>query len=206
MDVESSKATAMKPESPKKHKRRNVCLGVTAAAILVIFLILLILGLTVFKPKQTTTTVDSTSISDLKVSLDIARLSVHVNLSLDVNLSIKNPNKVSAKYKNSSASLNYRGQVVGEVPIPAGKISADTTQPMNVTLTLLADRLLTDSQFFSDAMAGAIPFNTLTKISGKVSIFNLFKVHFTSTTSCDLVVFVSNRTTGDQKCKYKTKL
>uniref|UniRef100_A0A6N2KDD7 Late embryogenesis abundant protein LEA-2 subgroup domain-containing protein n=1 Tax=Salix viminalis TaxID=40686 RepID=A0A6N2KDD7_SALVM len=188
------------------NNNETVCLGVTAAAILVIFLILLILGLTVFKPKQTTTTVDSTSISDLKVSLDIARLSVHVNLSLDVNLSIKNPNKVSAKYKNSSASLNYRGQVVGEVPIPAGKISADTTQPMNVTLTLLADRLLTDSQLFSDAMAGAIPFNTLTKISGKVSIFNLFKVHFTSTTSCDLVVFVSNRTTGDQKCKYKTKL
>ncbi|KAB5552274.1 hypothetical protein DKX38_009585 [Salix brachista] len=173
MDVESSKVTAMKPVSPKKHKRRNVCLGVTAAAILVIFLILLILGLTVFKPKQTTTTVDSASISDLKVSLDIPRLSVHVNLSLDVNLSIKNPNKVSAKYKDSSASLNYRGQVVGEVPIPAGKISADTTQPMNVTLTLLADRLLTDSQLFSDAMAGAIPFNTLTKISGK-----MYLIHF----------------------------
>jgi hypothetical protein len=113
---------------------------------------------------------------------------------------------VSAKYKDSSAFLNYRGQVVGEVPIPAGKISADSTKPMNVTLTLVADRLLSDSQLFSDAMAGAIPFNILTKISGKVSIFNLFKVKFTCTVRCDLVVFVSNSTIGDQKCKYKTKL
>ena len=206
MDVESSKAAAKKAESPKKHKRRNICLGVTAAVILFIFLLLLILGLTVFKPKQPTTTVDSTSISGLKVSLDIARLSVLVNVSLDIDLSIKNPNEVSAKYKDTSAFLNYRGQVVGQVPIPAGKISADSTQPMNVTLTLLADRLLSDSQLFSDVMAGAIPFNTLTKISGKVSIFNLFKVQFTSTTRCDLVVFVSNSTIGDQKCKYKTKL
>jgi hypothetical protein len=123
-----------------------------------------------------------------------------------MDLSIKNPNKVSAKYKDSSAFLNYRGQVVGEVPIPAGKISADSTKPMNVTLTLVADRLLSDSQLFSDAMAGAIPFNILTKISGKVSIFNLFKVKFTCTVRCDLVVFVSNSTIGDQKCKYKTKL
>uniref|UniRef100_A0A6M2EC27 Late embryogenesis abundant protein LEA-2 subgroup domain-containing protein n=1 Tax=Populus davidiana TaxID=266767 RepID=A0A6M2EC27_9ROSI len=206
MDVESSKAAAKKAESPKKHKRRNICLGVTAAGILFIFLLLLILGLTVFKPKQPTTTVDSTSISDMKVSFDIARLRVDVNVSLDVDLSIKNPNKVSVKYKNSSAFLNYRGQVVGEAPIPAGKILADKTQPINVTVTLMADRLLSDSQLFSDVMAGAIPFNTLTKISGKASIFNLFNVHITSTSSCDLLVFVSNRTIGDQKCKYKTKL
>ncbi|KAF9684898.1 hypothetical protein SADUNF_Sadunf04G0166500 [Salix dunnii] len=93
MDVESSKAAVMKAESPKKHKRRNICLGVTAAVILFIFLLLLILGLTVFKPKQPTTTVDSTSIRDLKVSFDMARLRVDVNLSLDVDLSIKNPNK-----------------------------------------------------------------------------------------------------------------
>ena len=206
MDVESSKAAVMKAESPKKHKRRNICLGVTAAVILLIFLLLLILGLTVFKPKQPTTTVDSTSISDLKVSFDAARLRVDVNLTLDVDLSIKNPNKVSVKYKNSSAFLNYRGQVVGEAPIPAGKILADKTQPLNVTVTVMADRLLSDSQLFSDLRAGAIPFNTLTKISGKASIFNLFNVHITSTSTCDLLVFVSNRTIGDQKCKYKTKL
>ncbi|CAK7343454.1 unnamed protein product [Dovyalis caffra] len=206
MDVESSKAAAMKAASPMKHKRRNVCLGVTAAVILLIFVVLLILGLTVFKPKQTTTTVDSTSISDLKVSLDIARMRVDINISLDVDLSIKNPNKVSAKYKNSSAFLNYKGQVVGEAPIPGGKILADKTKPMNITLTLMADRLLSDSQFFSDVTAGAIPLNTLTKIHAKVSLFNLFKVRVISTTSCDLVVFVSNRTVGDQKCKYKTKL
>ncbi|KAL3569959.1 hypothetical protein D5086_029849 [Populus alba] len=135
----------------------------------------------------------------MKVSFDIARLRVDVNVSLDVDLSIKNPNKVSVKYKNSSAFLNYRGQVVGEAPIPAGKILADKTQPINVTVTLMADRLLSDSQLLSDVMAGAIPFNTLTKISGKASIFNLFNVHITSTNAdiildCVLCLFMASCT------------
>ncbi|KAJ9185519.1 hypothetical protein P3X46_005146 [Hevea brasiliensis] len=194
------------PKNKSKHRRRNICLGVTAAVIVVFVLVVVILALTVFKAKEPSTTIDSIALDNLRVSLDLARLGVDLNLTLDVDLTVKNPNNVGFKFKNGSALLNYRGEVVGDVPIPAGKIGADETKPMNVTVTVMADRLLSNSQLYTDVMSGVMKLSTLIKLSGKVSIFNIFKVTVHTTTTCDFSVFVSNATVGDQNCKYKTSL
>ncbi|XP_022760818.1 uncharacterized protein LOC111307010 [Durio zibethinus] len=189
----------------RRRRCRNICFGVMGVLILIIILIV-ILALTVFKAKRPVTTVDSVSLANLRFSLDLARLKVSLNASLDVDLSVKNPNKVGFKYTNSSAQLNYRGKQIGEVPIPAGKISADKTVPMNLTLTVMADQLISDSKFISDVSDGELPLNTFAKIPGKVNILNLFKIHVVASTSCDFIVFLSNASIGDQDCKYKTKL
>ncbi|CAL1373093.1 unnamed protein product [Linum trigynum] len=199
-------AASSSSSAKKKRKRRNVCLASTAAAVILVVLILLILALTVFKAKKPSTTVNSLALDDLSVSFDIARLAVRLNLTLDVDLAIRNPNRVGFRYSNSSAALNYRGEQVGEVPIPAGRVGADSTTPMNLTLTLMADRLLSNSQLYSDVIAGSLRLNAFTRIKGKVSIMKIFKISVTSTTSCDITVFISNRTVGDQTCNYKTKL
>ncbi|OMO68029.1 Late embryogenesis abundant protein, LEA-14 [Corchorus olitorius] len=189
----------------RRRKCRTICFALIGFLVFIILLIL-ILAFTVFKAKRPVTTVDSVSLADLRFSLDLARLRVLLNASLDVDLSIKNPNRVGFKYTDSAAQLNYRGQQVGEVPIPAGKISADETVPMNLTLILMADRLISDSRFFSDVSGGQLPLNTFARISGKVNVLNLFKIHVVSSTSCDFTVFLSNSSVGDQACKYKTKL
>jgi len=189
-----------------EHKRRNVCLGVTAAVIILLILLMVVLGFTVFKAKHPVTTMNSITLQNLRVGFNIAKLSVTVNVTVDVDLAVYNPNKVGFKYSNSSALLNYRGEQVGQVPITASRISAGETKPMNVTLTLMADRLLSNSKLYSDAISGTLPFNTFTRLSGKVIILNIFKVHVVSSTSCDFLVFVSNRSIGAQTCTYKTKL
>ncbi|KAM0991792.1 hypothetical protein ACFX13_010308 [Malus domestica] len=192
--------------SPRRRTCRNVCLAATAA-VFVATIVLVILCLTVFKAKNPTTTVNSAVLKDLDVSLNIPRVSVDMNLTLGVDLSVKNPNKVGFKYKNSTASLNYRGTQVGEAQIGSGKISADQTKPMNVTLTIMADRLLgKSSELFSDVRAGTLPLNTFTKISGKVIVLGIFKIHVVSTSSCDFSIDVGNRTVGQQRCTHKTKL
>ncbi|MBA0682071.1 hypothetical protein Goari_023823, partial [Gossypium aridum] len=160
----------------KRRKRRNICFGAIALLVFIIILIT-ILAFTVFKAKRPVTTVDSVSLSDLNFSVDLARFRVLLNATLDVDLSIKNPNKVGFKYRDSNAQLNYRGQQIGEAPIPAGKISADQTVPMNLTLTVMADRLIYNSRFFSDvATGGILPLYAVTRISGKVNVMNLFKI------------------------------
>ncbi|XVF37618.1 hypothetical protein REPUB_Repub20aG0025000 [Reevesia pubescens] len=189
----------------RRRKCRNICFGVMGVLIFIIILIV-ILAFTVFKAKNPVTTIDSVSLSNLRFSVDAARVQVLLNASLDVDLSIKNPNKVGFKFTDSAAQLNYRGQQVGEAPIPAGKISADETNPMNLTVTIMADRLISDSQFFSDVTNGELPLDTFVKISGKVNVLNLFKIHVVSSSSCDFTVFLSNSSIGDQNCKYKTKL
>ncbi|CAN1147199.1 hypothetical protein LINPERHAP2_LOCUS15728 [Linum perenne] len=192
----------------KRRKRRNICLGTTAAAIILIVLIMLILALTVFKAKKPVTTMENVSLRDLSMSLDITnnRTPIRLNLTLDVDMAIKNPNKVGVKLSaGNSASLIYRGEQVGEIPIPAGKISADSTTPMNMTMVLMADRLLSRSQLYSDVLADVIPVNVYARIKAKVSIFKIFKIGVTSVTTCDITVFVSNRTVGQQNCNSKTK-
>ncbi|KAL7095037.1 hypothetical protein ACP275_10G000500 [Erythranthe tilingii] len=186
-----------------RRRRRCICLSVTAV-ILSLGMLFLILGLTVFKTKRPVTTVNSISLDDLDLSLDLARLSVRLNVTLDVSVSVENPNRVGFKYNNSTAFLRYKGNDVGEVPIPAGKIGARDTRSLNLTLTLMADRLLSDSNLYSDAASGTLPFQTYIRISGKVRL--LFNIHVVTYTTCDLQIDLINRAVSNQKCQYKTKL
>ncbi|XP_031261954.1 uncharacterized protein LOC116120156 [Pistacia vera] len=168
MDVEAKK------RGSGNRKRRNICIGLGVTLILLIVL-MVILAFTVFKAKDPVITVDAVALDDLKVRLDMARVTVNLNLTVSVNLTVENPNKVGMKYKDSAALLIYRGEEVGEVPIPAGKVSADETVHMVVFLTVMTDRFASNPQIFSDMVAGSLPLSTNTKISGKVSIFKMFK-------------------------------
>ncbi|KAL3531584.1 hypothetical protein ACH5RR_005105 [Cinchona calisaya] len=202
MEVDSKKNSSRRRRSSCTSKR--ICAAVTAV-ILILGLVILVLGLTVFKAKRPVTTVNSVSIRDFDLSLDILGLKVRLNVTLDANIAVKNPNRVGFRFDNSSAVLKYRGQVVGDVPIPAGKIGPKETLPMNITLTLLADRLLSNSNLYSDVVTGGtLPLSTFTRISGHVRI--LFKIRVVSYTTCDLYVDAINRRITNQTCHYKTKL
>lgn len=206
MDVETRKlndSSGPKPSGRRKRRRRSICLAVIAL-ILLLGIILLILGLTLFKAKRPVTNLDSVSLQDFNLSLDILRLRVILNVSLDASLRIKNPNRVGFKFSNSSALLKYRGEVVGEVPIPAGQIGARQTRSMNFTLTLMADRLLSNSQLYSDAISGSLPFTTYARIPGHVRF--LFKIRIVSYTTCDLNIDIMNRNIANQTCHYRTKI
>ncbi|KAL4587240.1 hypothetical protein LXL04_000108 [Taraxacum kok-saghyz] len=143
----------------RKRKRRRciICCASVTGVILTIGLVLLILGLTVFKAKKPVLTVNSVALEDLDVSFSsIIPPRASLNLSLAIGISIENPNKVGVKYQNSSASLRYRGNEVGQVPVPAGKIGSDETKQMNLTVTVFADRLISDSDMYRDLLSVAM--------------------------------------------------
>uniref|UniRef100_M4CS62 Late embryogenesis abundant protein LEA-2 subgroup domain-containing protein n=1 Tax=Brassica campestris TaxID=3711 RepID=M4CS62_BRACM len=93
-----------------------------------------------------------------------------------------------------------------KAPLPARRVGPENTLPMNITLTLMADRLLTDTQIINDVMSGSIPINTFVKVAGKVSVLKIFKIKVQSSSSCDIVISVANRNVTSQHCKYSTKL
>ncbi|KAE9600755.1 hypothetical protein Lal_00011304 [Lupinus albus] len=186
-------------------KGMKICM-VVSGVLIAIVLLFVILGLTVFKAKHPIITVDSVTLKDLDMNLDILKLRVDLNVTLNVDASVMNPNKVGFKYSDSTALLNYRGKLIGEAPLPAGEISSDETKGFNLTLTIMADRLLSDSQVYSDFTNGSLPLNTFVRISGKVNVFGFIKVHVVSSSSCDFAVSISNKTIGKQECQYKTKL
>ncbi|XP_071741408.1 uncharacterized protein [Rutidosis leptorrhynchoides] len=91
-------------------------------------------------------------------------------MSLNISISVKNPNKADITYQESSAALRYKDHDIGNVPIPAGKIGATDTKQLNLTLTIFGDRLLTDVSVYGDAISGSFPVSTYTKIKGKIRL------------------------------------
>ncbi|KAG8365115.1 hypothetical protein BUALT_Bualt18G0070800 [Buddleja alternifolia] len=156
--------------------RRSICLcaASTTAVAVALCLLLLILGVTVFKAKHPITTVNSIAIADLDFAGDAANLRLHLNVILNTSVTVTNPNRVGFTYTNSTAVLKYRGNDVGEVPIPAGTIAARGARDMNLKLTLMADRLLSNSDFYSDVVSGTLPLQTYIRMSGKVSPRSFF--------------------------------
>lgn len=191
--------------SSERRRRCRLCLLVAALVIVGLGLLLLILGLTVFKAKRPITTVDSVSLADLDFSVDLAGgLRVHLNATLDAGISVRNPNRVGFTYSHSTAFLRYRDTDVGEVPVPDGEIGPRQTRPLNLTLILMADRLLSNSAFYSDVISRTLPFQTYIRIAGHVRL--LIKIRVVTYTTCDLEIDLANRALSHQSCRYRTKL
>jgi len=191
----------------RRRKRRILCCcGSTVALLLLIVLVVVILVVTVFKPEDPKVTMNSVSLDHFKFNFDPVRMKVELNVSLDMNLSIKNPNKVSFKFGNSTTLLYYRGTNIGEASIPAGKIGADRTLRMNSTVTVLADRLLSNGNLISDALAGSLPLSTASRISGRVNLLNIYKHHAVSNTYCNISIAVPAGVLKSQECTYSVKL
>ena len=107
---------------PSSKRRRNVYLAVTACLLSAIIITTVVLGFTLFKPKPIIATVNSISLEEMNVGLNVARFNVDLNITLDIDVSIENPNMYGLKYSDSNAQVYYRGNFVGEVPLPAGEI------------------------------------------------------------------------------------
>ncbi|KAD1722738.1 hypothetical protein R6Q59_026305 [Mikania micrantha] len=205
-DEETVTATPAGDDRPSRNskRRRCICLSVTLS-VLAVALIILILALTVFKSKKPITTVNSVAIKDVNATVNLLPLKISINISLDIMISVKNPNRIGITYRNSFAVIRYKRRDVGNIPIPAGKIGSGETKRMNLTVTVFADRLLSDIDVYGDVISGNFPLSTYTRISGKIRILNMFNIHVSSTSTCNLKIDILNRKIVDQSCHYKNK-
>lgn len=73
-------------------KKRKICMLILCAYML-LSITYTILNFTVFRPKPPTITLDSVTLEDLAVSVDTARFKVILNITMNGNISIKNPNR-----------------------------------------------------------------------------------------------------------------
>ena len=86
--------------------------------------------------------------------------------TLDIDLAVKNPNKVASSTPATSF-LNYRGQLVCKAPL----LADGETKAINITLTLMADHFISNSDVFSDLNVGIPALKTFWQIQN----FGLFR-------------------------------
>ncbi|KAG4990776.1 hypothetical protein JHK87_024233 [Glycine soja] len=179
-------STISSPGTMKKGfgcKGSIMCLVVALCVAIALVLLGVILALTVFKPRHPITNVDSVRLQNMSLAMDIFSMSVNVNLTLEVDVSVNNPNKLGFNYYNSFAQLNYKGQLIGEALIPNGDILAEEIKGLNLTLIVMADRLVSNSNVTKDVALGSLPLNTLVRIFCQVNILGFMKFYVASTSS-----------------------
>ncbi|BFG36655.1 hypothetical protein CerSpe_229290 [Prunus speciosa] len=175
-------------------KPQYIAMAMAVGLVISVALIMGILSLTVYRGKDPITMLNGVVLRDLQISQDVPKLTV------DLNLSVKNPNKYAFRPTKSTAFLLYRGVMVSEAVIEVGEIAPSATKSMTVTLTVMAERMQGNPAIHMDVAGGMVPFNTYTNISGKVKVFRVACVTVISTGLCGFDIDIKSKTLGDPKC------
>lgn len=188
-----------------RNSRRTlkICCGVTTIILVTLVVVAVVLFFTVLKPKDPKITAQPVSLEGFKLEI----LPVFgLNLTLGILVTADNRNYGSFKHEATAAYVSYRGNVVAESPIEADTIPARRKHNISTSAEITADKLITNPDFWGDVFTvGILNFSSATTLHGKASLFKLFKAKVTSSTTCDIFIFIQTRSV-DSVCKSKVKL
>ncbi|XP_022777404.1 uncharacterized protein LOC111318802 [Durio zibethinus] len=180
----------------------KICCAVTAVLFIIVVVVLVTLCFTLFKPKDPKITPQSVTLESIHL---VVFPVVKGNVSLGLEVTVDNPNYGGFKYRNSTAYIFYRGNLVAEAPIENDSISARAKHNISTKVIIFAEKLGTDGNFVIDILSGILNFTSSTILHGKVNVFNILKLKASSSSSCNISVLVQNQT-AYSVCKIKTRL
>ncbi|XP_076945293.1 late embryogenesis abundant protein At1g64065-like [Bidens hawaiensis] len=177
------------------------------AAIIIVVVVIVTLIFTIFKVKEPEIKMNGVTVDNLGfVNGTVPVPGPGTNMSLTADISVKNPNYSSFRYKNTTTSLYYHGAVIGEARGPPGQSKARRTARMNITLDIIVDSLLKDPHLQNDLGTGALTMSSYTSVGGRIKILSIIERHVTVRMNCTMKVNIYSRSIEDQKCKRKVKL
>ncbi|KAI9110003.1 hypothetical protein K1719_019044 [Acacia pycnantha] len=122
-------------------------------------------------------------------------------------MSIENPNAVTFWFENTTTTMDYHGTTVAEAYGPPGEAKARSTFPMNLTVDVMADRLVSSSsELYSDITGGEMNMTSFSIVPGRVNIWNIVKKHVNINMNCSLTINIRGQSVKDMNCKRKVKL
>ncbi|CAM8979558.1 unnamed protein product [Rhodiola kirilowii] len=175
--------------------------GITSAIILILFVVLLVLFLTILKPKQPNITPLETTFDGFNLALFPA---IRLNVTLGIHLNIDNKNYGSFKYQASTANITYQGLFVAEAAIAADTIPARAKHNITTQVTIMADKLIPDPSFWWDNSDGILNFTSYTKLHGKSTVFKVFKISTSTSSDCNVSVNIHAQTTQSKEKQEET--
>ncbi|KAG0484958.1 hypothetical protein HPP92_009037 [Vanilla planifolia] len=148
-DVESGR-NGPRRRSPHDYlptrRSKLCCCGCCGATVLLLGVTILVLALTVFKVKDPEVTMNNLHLDRLFVpGIGTPENPISVNATLTADISIKNPNVASFRFRNSTTEFFYEGVTVGAAYAPDGYVKARRTARMNVTVDVMTDRVVLDT-------------------------------------------------------------
>ncbi|KZV44989.1 hypothetical protein F511_32735 [Dorcoceras hygrometricum] len=182
-----------------------ICCGCCAAIFLILAMFVLILMFTVFRVKEPTLTMNSIKVQGLNLLENNKSLRPDMILTVEADVSIKNPNYVAFRFSNTTTSVYYDTYVIGEVVSPAGRAEAQKSVRTNVTIDIMVDKVMEVPRFRSDLGSGSLPVSSFTGIRGKVKVTGVFKKRVFVKMNCTMTWNLSSQAIQDRNCKNRVK-
>ncbi|CAL9169872.1 unnamed protein product [Musa hybrid cultivar] len=158
--------------------------------ILLLLVTLIILYLTVFKPKQPE--VRGTVVGLRQIEFQPFP-NFMLNITLVVAVTIENPNYAGFEFESGTTLIFYRGVLVGQAPVMEGEVGARSTETLSVYVELEVSTITANPNFVQDIASGILPLESSTSVRGKVTILGVFKLNASVFTSCDITVALLSR-------------
>ncbi|KAJ3686213.1 hypothetical protein LUZ61_015377 [Rhynchospora tenuis] len=181
MDYPSTKYGARRSGS-------HVCCCVCTALVLIVVAVFITLGLTVFKIRDPTMTINSVSV---KIPPDSAL--IPANMEATTDSSVKNPNILALYYEKPNITSYYGDVEVGHTEAPAGVCPARDTIRLKPTMNLNVTKMMDDPRFAAEFANGAVDLNTTAIVNGKVKVLGVLSHHvdllFNCTVTLDITTF-----------------
>ncbi|KAH7533042.1 hypothetical protein FEM48_Zijuj04G0088000 [Ziziphus jujuba var. spinosa] len=189
----------MKTGKASRSRVLKLCCGLSTIFLIIIVVVLTTLSLTIFRPKQPAITAHPVGLENLHFSI------TEVNITIEMVITIDNPNYVSFKYKNSTAYVTYHETVVAEVPIVEQLVPAHANLSITTSADFMMSKLILNPYFFNDFASGCLNFNSTAILHGEASLLKIFKLHFKASSWCGILFFVNSKHV-ESNCKNKLKL
>ncbi|GAB2271764.1 hypothetical protein Dimus_006594 [Dionaea muscipula] len=197
MAEEQAATAASPPGSPplKKPTERLAYRFITLVMIplIIIAIIITILILTVFKLKEPIVTLNHIFLA--------GAIGSGANVSLIMDVSVKNPNPESFMFSHTNTNVYYRGVMVGQGHGPPSKAEGKRTLRMNVTMAVMTERLLGVPELGHDLISRLLTLESYTNVPGRVWLVGIFWKHIVLRINCTVGINISSQAIHDQDCK-----
>ncbi|KAH1106982.1 hypothetical protein J1N35_010750 [Gossypium stocksii] len=183
-----------------RRKKFIKCFGSVAALAIILAVVIIILIFTVFRVKDPIINMNGVAVTSLELTNGTTP-KPGSNISVTADVSVKNPNVASFKYRNTTTTLYYYGKLVGDARGPPGRAKAHRTVRMNITIDIIVDRILASPNLVTDIRSGMLTMDSYTRVGGRINILNIIKRHVTVKMNCSMTVNIFSQAIQQQKCK-----
>lgn len=195
-------------KSPSAARRRRSCIkccGCALAILVIAAVTMIVLAFTVFHVEGPTVKMTSVAVDPLPTYPN-GTIRTDANVTLVAGVSVKNPNVASFRFGNTTTTVSYGGEAVGEGLTPAGVARARRTATMNLTVEIAMAKILGSPGFLRDYGAGALTMDSYTRIEGRVKILNVVKKKVVVKLNCTVTYNTKKQVIDRQNCKRHVSL
>jgi len=161
----------------KRQRGLRICLCVSS--LLIIIAVILILIFTLFKPKNPAVFIHPLDLENFQLLTPNS-----TTAPLGLVITIQNPNYARFKHGNCNGYLKYGDTIIAEIPLGQRSYPARTTTNVTTTANIETEKLIQDSNFWSDIQGGIFNMTAEAKLSGKVRMVKIIRHKAKISISC----------------------